>query len=82
MNIVYYNRNPVAKEIEDELQAKYVTFQDLLATSDVISINAPLTSETKYMFSAKEFSQMKKGVIIINTARGSIVSTSQSHSHL
>lgn len=73
MKIIYYNRNQVSTEIETELQAKYVTLQELLATSDVISVNAPLTSETKHMLSAKEFSQMKKGVIIVNTARGSVI---------
>ena len=50
-----------------------ISFQQLLATSDVISLHCPLTAETHNLFSTSEFRQMKPGAIIINTARGAII---------
>jgi D-3-phosphoglycerate dehydrogenase len=52
---------------------KFVSLDELLAISDIISIHVPLTSETKHMVSTKEFEKMKRGVILINCARGGIV---------
>ena len=45
----------------------------LLASADVVSIHVPLTSETRSLITAARFSQMKRGAILINTARGGIV---------
>ena len=55
--------------------AQKVTFQELLATSDFITIHAPLTQETQCMFSDAEFRAMKSTAFLINTARGGIVDT-------
>lgn len=55
--------------------AQKVTFQELLATSDFITIHAPLTQETQCMFSDAEFRAMKPTAFLINTARGGIVDT-------
>ena len=55
--------------------AQKVTFQELLTTSDFITIHAPLTQETKRMFSDAEFRAMKPTAFLINTARGGIVDT-------
>lgn len=52
-----------------------VSFSELLATSDFITIHAPLTSETEHLFSSAEFQAMKSTAILINTARGGIVDT-------
>jgi D-lactate dehydrogenase len=41
----------------------------------VISVHCPLNSETKYMFNKRSFNLMKKGVLFINTARGTVVNT-------
>ncbi|RXJ69343.1 hypothetical protein CRV08_04890 [Halarcobacter ebronensis] len=46
---------------------------ELIETSDIISINCPLTSETKAMIDEKFIEKMKKGASIVNTARGAIV---------
>ncbi len=56
--------------------AQKVSFQELLATSDFITIHAPLTAETESMFSVAEFRAMKPTALLINTARGGIVDTS------
>ena len=45
----------------------------LISLSDIVSIHTPLTSETRNMFTIKEFKQMKKSTFIINTARGGII---------
>jgi len=58
-----------------ETQIEYASFENVCKQSDVISINCPLNSETKYMFNKSTFSLMKKGVVFINTARGGIVNT-------
>jgi len=47
--------------------------EDLLASSDVITLHVPETPQTKYMFSAKEMALMKPGAILINASRGTVV---------
>ena len=58
-----------------EYGAEKVSFPELLETSDFITIHAPLTPETEYMFSDAEFRAMKPTAYLINTARGGIVDT-------
>ncbi|NCF25381.1 MAG: glycerate dehydrogenase [Gammaproteobacteria bacterium] len=50
-----------------------VPFDELLATSDVISLHCPLTGDTRNLFGAREFEAMKANAIFINTARGGLV---------
>lgn len=50
-----------------------VAFEQVLATSDVISINCPLTTDTHHLISHDEFALMKPNALLINTARGGIV---------
>ncbi len=52
-----------------------VTFDELLKTSDYVSIHAPLTAETHHMFGVAEFRAMKPTAYLINTARGGILDT-------
>ncbi|MBM3775035.1 MAG: C-terminal binding protein, partial [Acidobacteria bacterium] len=52
-----------------------VSFDDLLARSDFISIHAPLTPDTRRLFWTEIFRKMKPGAFLINTARGEIVDT-------
>jgi len=54
---------------------KYVELSELFRSSDVISLHAPLTKETKHMLGKEAFDQMKEGVIIINTSRGALIDT-------
>ncbi|KAF7315037.1 hypothetical protein MIND_00017900 [Mycena indigotica] len=71
MKIIYYNRRRVPEA--EENGARYASFDELLATSDAISINCPLTTETRHLLGPAEFRKMKSGVYIVNTARGPIV---------
>jgi len=71
MEIVYHNRSQNA-EAEKEIGARYVSFEELLAQSDVLSVHTALTPETKGKFTFDVFSKMKPNAIFINTARGGI----------
>ena len=62
-------------ELIQQYGAQKVSFSELLATSDFITIHAPLTPETQCMFSHAEFRAMKPTAYLINTARGGIVDT-------
>lgn len=72
MNIIYHNRAP-RPEAERALGAEYVGFDELLARSDVISINAPLNPATRGLFNYHIFKRMKPGAYLVNTGRGPIV---------
>jgi glyoxylate reductase len=71
MNIIYHNRKP-RPEAEQELDAQYLSFDELLKHSDVLSVHAGLSIETKGLFNRQAFGQMKPSAIFINTARGGI----------
>ncbi|KAM3430719.1 hypothetical protein MY4824_007517 [Beauveria thailandica] len=74
MTIRYHNRNKLAAAAaEDEAGAEYVDFKTLLAESDVLSLNLPLNPKTRHMISTKEFDMMKRGIVIVNTARGAVM---------
>jgi len=61
------------KELEKKYGFKYVSLNKLLQESDVISLHVPLLPTTKHMINKKNIKKMKKGVVIINTARGGLV---------
>jgi D-lactate dehydrogenase len=63
------------EELIQQTKLSYTSFIELCRLSDVISVSCPLNTETKYLFNKTAFSQMKKGVVFINTARGGIVNT-------
>lgn len=71
MNVIYHNRSK-NEEAEKEVDAQYVSFDELLAQSDVLTVHTALTSETKEKFSLEVFKKMKTSSIFINTARGGI----------
>jgi D-3-phosphoglycerate dehydrogenase len=63
----------VPAEVFKNLGVEQVAFADLLAMSDYVSIHSPLTPETRGMFNADVFRQMKKGSYVVNTARGPVI---------
>ncbi|KAI9839970.1 MAG: hypothetical protein M1819_000162 [Sarea resinae] len=71
MKVQYHNRKRLSDELSDG--AKYVSFDELLATSDVLSLNLPLNKNTHHIISTAEFKAMKPGSIVINTARGAVI---------
>ncbi|PTK72990.1 2-hydroxyacid dehydrogenase [Staphylococcus haemolyticus] len=70
--ILYHNRSR-HEDAETELNARYVSFDTLLADSDFVVCTAPLTPETENKFNKDAFSKMKNDAIFINIGRGAIV---------
>lgn len=62
-----------ARPGSDSVPDDRVSFDELLAGSDVISLHCPLTDDTRKLFGAREFAAMKNSAILINTARGGLV---------
>jgi glyoxylate reductase len=73
MKIIYHNRSRLPLSLEKKLHARYVTFDELVKRSDVLSIHAPHRKETDKVINADVFKKMKRTAFLINTARGKIV---------
>ena len=69
----YYDEFKLRPAVETEFSLPYVTFEELIKTSDIITLHIPLTDQTKHIIGAKELERMKPGAIVINTARGGLV---------
>jgi D-3-phosphoglycerate dehydrogenase len=63
----------LSREVAEGIGVEIVELKDLLTRSDYISVHTPLTEETKHMITEAQFALMKKGVRIINCARGGII---------
>ncbi|WFC98801.1 glyoxylate reductase [Malassezia yamatoensis] len=79
MRILYHNRNrlPDAKETagmpSGERMQYCHTLDELLESSDAVSLHCPITPETRHLMSDAQFSKMKQSAVLINTARGPVV---------
>jgi len=73
VNIIYHNRTRLDPAIEQQFNVCYVDFDTLLAQSDILSLHAPLTEQTRHLFNAQTFNKMKRGAMLINTARGELI---------
>ncbi|HMB92521.1 MAG TPA: D-glycerate dehydrogenase [Rhodothermales bacterium] len=73
MNVIYHNRHRANPTHERTLGARYVSFEGLLAESDVISLHCALNEDSRHLFDAAAFEQMKPSALLINTARGPVV---------
>ncbi len=71
MEIAYHSRHesPAAAKLE----ATRLDLDELLATSDVVSLHAPLTAATRHLIGARELALMKPTATLVNTARGAVV---------
>ncbi|MHB0999374.1 MAG: hydroxyacid dehydrogenase [Armatimonadota bacterium] len=74
MNVIVYDvaQEPLLAEV---LGFTYVTFEDLLARSDVITLHLPLNKNTHHLINSENINLVKHGALLINTARGAIVET-------
>src|SRR5438132_1440912 len=82
MHVQYYDIVRLAEDAEDALGVRFVLFQELVRTSDVVSLHVPLTDRTRRMMGEREFSLMKPGAILINTCRGPVVDEPALHKAL
>ncbi len=72
MKVIAYDmyQNPNLKD-----WVEYVSMDELLSRSDLISLHCPLTDETYHMINIETIKKMKDGVILVNTSRGALIST-------
>ena len=71
---IVYDIEP-APELARELGFRYVDFDELLASADIISLHAPLTAQTFHLLDSAAFAKCRPGVLIVNTARGRLIDT-------
>lgn len=76
MKIIAYSRN-LTQEEAGKFGVEAVSLDDLYRLSDFITINTPLTDQTKNMFNMEVFKKCKPGVRIVNTARGAIINQNE-----
>ena len=74
MRVLAYDPHPDGAASQ-RLGFEYVGLDVLLARSDVISLHCPLTTETQHLIGKQAFKKMKKGVYLLNTARGGLIAT-------
>ena len=70
---IYYDIVEMPQDVQEELAAAPVSFDDLLRESDFVSVHVPLTRRTKGMISDRELEMMKPTAFLISDARGSVV---------
>ena len=72
MNVLVYTAHPDKYKTADS-RIKFVSFYDLLAQSDIVSLHCPMSNETDRLIRRENIDKMKDGVIIINVSRGGLV---------
>jgi glyoxylate reductase len=73
MTIAYSNRNPVDPALAAELGCERLELDELLATSDVVSLHCPYSPATHHLIGAAQLAMMKPTAHLINTARGPVI---------
>ena len=74
MKVVVHSRTK-DEFLSDLLAFEYVSLDDLLSTSDIITLHVPLTEHTRHLINMDTIEKIKPGAILINTARGGVVSS-------
>lgn len=73
MNLIYYNRTRLDKDIENEYNLSYKNLDELIEISDVITIHTAYSNDLKHLFNEETFNKMKTSSYLINASRGPIV---------
>jgi len=73
MNIAYTRRSPLEVDVAKDLAAKFMSMDELIESSDVLSIHCPYSPATHHLISENQLARMKSTAYLINTARGPIV---------
>lgn len=71
---IIYNKHTRDTECEEKMGIRYCTLESLLEESDIVTLHVPLTDDTRGLISGENLHKMKKGVLLVNTARGPVVS--------
>ena len=72
MNVLYYDKNR-RLDLEQQWGLRYVSMDELLSNSDIVTLHTLLSVETRGMIGKREISLMKKNAVIINAARGQLI---------
>lgn len=70
---LYHDVTRPDERTETALNARFAEIEELLATSDILSVHTPLNASTKNLLGVEQFSKMKPGAVVINTSRGEII---------
>ena len=70
---IYYDIEEIPQDVREAVKAEPVSFDELLETSDIVSMHVPLTRRTRGMMSDREFGMMKPTAFLINLCRGPVV---------
>lgn len=81
MDVIYTSRSP-KPTIDQQLGARRVSFEELLANSDFVSIHTDLNPETQHLFGSPAFQAMKPSAVLINTSRGGVIDEAALHTAL
>ena len=73
MNIAYTRRAPLEADVAKDLDAKFMSLDELIESSDVLSLHCPYSPATHHLISENQLARMKPTAYLINTARGPIV---------
>lgn len=71
--VQYYDIFRLSREVEQQLNIKYVELEELCKSSDIISLHVPINEKTRYMINKDMMKLMKPTAIIINTSRGGLI---------
>ena len=82
VRILYFDPFRPDENTERELAVEYTDIETLLAESDVVSLHCPLTDNNRHLIDDKAISRMKRGTILVNTARGGLVDSTALHAAL
>lgn len=74
MKIIYTQRHQADPATEAACAAEYVSLDELLKRADVVTLHCPLTDETHHMIDADQLKLMKNSAVLINCARGPVIS--------
>ncbi|MCG6656342.1 hydroxyacid dehydrogenase [Halomonas campisalis] len=73
VHTVYHKRHRLSADQEQRLGVRYLPLQELLSTSDIISLHCALTADTRNLIGEAELADMKPGAVVINTSRGALI---------
>ncbi|MBR5079623.1 MAG: 2-hydroxyacid dehydrogenase [Victivallales bacterium] len=82
IRILYFDPYRLDEKTEHELSVEHTDFNTLLGESDIVSLHCPMTDENSRMINGTTLSQMKRGAILVNTARGGLVDSAALHAAL
>lgn len=73
MRILYTQRRRLSAGLEQALAAEFRSLPELLAESDVVTLQVPLTPETQHLIGEEQLRRMRRGAVLVNTSRGRLV---------